>query len=106
MILEDYINYLNDNNANGVVSLFTENCHFNDGGARTVDAPDLIADGKEELRESLKIVFKQYKVNADIVKLNPNSMEYDVILGDSKLSCIGCATLKNGLIDEYVVRPR
>lgn len=105
MILEDYIKYLNERNANGVVSLFTENCHFNDGGARTINVPDLIADGKESLRESLKEVFGQYKVRAEITRLNPNSMEYDVLLGDTKLPCISCATLKDGLIDEYIVRP-
>ncbi len=106
MILEDYTKYLSEGNADGVVSLFTENCHFNDGGARTINVPDLIADGKDVLRDSLKAVFGQYKVKAEIVKLNPNSMEYDVILGDTKLPCIGCATLKDGLIDEYIVRPR
>ncbi len=106
MILNDYVKYLTAGDADGVAALFTENCHFNDGGARTINVPDLVVEGNNALLEALKGVFGQYKVKAEIIKLNPNSMEYDVVLGDSTLPCIGCATLKDGKIDEYIVRPR
>ena len=44
---------------------------------------------------------------AKIVKLNPNSMEYDVELAGLHIPCIGAATCnEDGLITEYIVRPR
>ncbi len=106
MILEDYVARMNAGDHVGVSQLFTENCHFDDGGARPLQVDDLVVDGREALNEAFKGVFGAYKVRSEIVKLNPNSMEYDVFLGDTKLECIGCATVKDGLIDEYIVRPR
>lgn len=98
MILEDYIARMNESDFEGIAQLFTEDCHFNDGGARPIGVADLVLDGREALKEAFKGVWELYKVKAEIVKLNPNSMEYDVYLGDIKLECIGCATLKDGLI--------
>ena len=44
---------------------------------------------------------------ANIVKLNPNSMEYDVFLAGLEIPCIGAATVnEEGKITEYIVRPR
>jgi hypothetical protein len=106
MILEDYIDRMNKSDFEGIAALFTEDCHFNDGGARPLGVPDLVVNGREAVREAFKAVWQQYEVKAGIVKLNPNSMEYDVFLGEVKLPCVGCATVKDGLIAEYVVRPR
>ncbi|MBF7097458.1 nuclear transport factor 2 family protein [Alkalibacter mobilis] len=106
MILEDYIARMNESDFVGISNLFTENCRFNDGGARPLQVDDLIVEGREALKKAFESVWENYKVRAEIVKLNPNSMEYDVYLGDVKLECVGCATLKDGLIDEYIVRPR
>lgn len=106
MILENYIDRMNASDFEGISQLFTENCRFNDGGARPLQVDDLIVDGREALKKAFEGVWKTYKVRGEIVKLNANSMEYDVFLGDIKLECIGCATLKDGLIDEYIVRPR
>ena len=50
MILEDYIAYMNKSDFEGIASLFTENCRFNDGGARTIGVDDLIANGREAVR--------------------------------------------------------
>ncbi len=105
-ILEKYVSCMCAGDTAGTVALFTEDCHFNDGGARTIGVDDLVVDGRLALEKALFEVMKNYKVNMKIVKLNPNSMEYDVFLGDVKLECIGCATLKGDLISEYVVRPR
>lgn len=106
MILEDYVACMNKSDFEGIASLFTEDCRFNDGGARTIGVDDLIVNGREALKKAFQSVWEVYSVKAEIVKLNKNSMEYDVFLGDVKLECIGCATLKDGLIDEYIVRPR
>lgn len=106
MILEKYITYMNNSDFEGIASLFTENCHFNDGGARTIQVDDLVVDGREALKKAFESVWENNKVRAEIVKLHTNSMEYDVYLGEVKLECVGCATLKDGLIDEYIVRPR
>jgi len=105
-ILETYVERMCAGDAKGTAELFTEDCHFNDGGARPIEAQDLVVDGRGALEQALAEVMKNFKVDMKIVKLNPNSMEYDVFLGDVKLECIGCATLKGDLIAEYVVRPR
>ncbi len=106
MILEDYVARMNKSDFDGISKLFTEDCKFNDGGARTINVEDLVVDSREALKKAFQAVWEEYDVRAEIVKLNNNSMEYDVYLGDTKLECIGCATLKDGLIDEYIVRPR
>jgi len=106
MILEDYIDRMNKSDFAGIAALFTDDCHFNDGGARPLGVPDLVVDGRAAVKEAFKTVWQQYQVQAKIIKLNPSSMEYDVFLGEVRLPCVGCATLKDGLIAEYVVRPR
>lgn len=106
MILETYIERMNQGDYQGVSELFTSDCHFNDGGARTIGVEDLVVDGSEALKQAFKAVFEAYKVRSEITRLNANSMEYDVYLGDIKLECVGCATLQDGLIKEYIVRPR
>ena len=106
MILEDYVARMNHGDFEGIAELFTDDCRFHDGGARTINVEDLVVEGREALKNAFQTVFGTYKVSSEIVKLNTNSMEYDVYLGDMKLECIGCATLKDGLIDEYMVRPR
>lgn len=107
-ILEEYVAGLNSGDQDKVAALFAEDCKFSDGGARTIDIDDLVADGREALRAAFGGVFGAYKVKAEIVKLNDHSMEYDVYLGDGDpLPCIGCATCNSdGLIEEYIVRPR
>ncbi|RUL54710.1 MULTISPECIES: nuclear transport factor 2 family protein [Lysinibacillus] len=106
MLLQDYVACLNKGDFEGLSNLFTEDCRFNDGAARTINVNDLVVDGREAIKSAFQSVFASNKIRAEVVKLNANSMEYDVFLGDVKLECIGCATLKNGLIDEYIVRPR
>lgn len=106
MLLKDYVALLNKSDYEGISNLFTENCRIDDGAARTINAPDLVAEGREALKEAFKAALENNNVRAEVVKLNANSMEYDAYLGDIKLECIGCATFKDGLIDEYIVRPR
>ncbi|MFC7684468.1 hypothetical protein [Ureibacillus sp. GCM10028918] len=106
MLLEQYVALLNKSDFEGISKLFTEDCRIDDGAARTLNAPDLVASGREQLREAFKLALENNKIRAEIIKLNANSMEYDCYLGDIKLECVGCATFKNGHIDEYIVRPR
>ena len=106
MIIENYIDNMNKSDFEGIAQLFAEDCHLDDGGARPLGVADLVVDGREALKAAFKAVWEQYQVRAEIVKLNPNSMEYDVFLGELKLPCVGCATMKDGLIAEYIVRPR
>lgn len=96
MILEDYVSRINTSDFEGISKLFTEDCRFNDGGARPLQVDDLVVEGREALKKAFENVWKTYKVKAEIVRFNPNSMEYDVFLGEVKLECIGCATLKMG----------
>ena len=97
---------MNKSDFEGISKLFTEDCRFNDGGARTLHVDDLVVVGREALKKAFESVWENNEVRAEIVKINTNSMEYNVYLGDIKLECIGCATLKNGLINEYIVRPK
>ncbi len=106
-ILEKYVAGLNSGNADQVAELYAEECDFVDGGARPFGFPDVVAHGKEEVRAAFKGVFETYKVEAKIVRLNPNSMEYDVELAGLHIPCIGAATCnEDGSIREYIVRPR
>ncbi|MBR0463303.1 MAG: nuclear transport factor 2 family protein [Clostridia bacterium] len=106
-ILEKYVAGLNAQDADAIAELYAENCSFVDGGARPNGFPDVVANGREGVREAFKGVFKQFTVKATIVKLNPNSMEYDVELAGLFIPCIGAATCDaDGKITEYIVRPR
>ncbi len=105
--LKIYVAGLNAGDCNAIAELFAEECDFVDGGARPNGFPDVVAHGKEEVRAAFKGVFETYDVKAEIVKLNPNSMEYDVFLAGLEIPCVGTATVDaEGKITEYLVRPR
>ncbi len=106
-VLEKYVAALNSANADQVADLFGQECDFVDGGARPFGFPDVVAHGKEGVYDAFAGVFTAYKVEAKIVRLNPNSMEYDVELAGLHIPCIGAATCyEDGKIKEYIVRPR
>lgn len=105
-MIEKYIEGLNKGDADKIAELFSEDCTFDDGGARPFGYDDLCAEGRENVRAAFKGVFNALTVKAEIVKQNPNSMEYNVTLGELSVPCIGAMTLKDGLIKEYIVRPR
>ena len=106
-VLEKYVAALNSGNADQVAELYAEECSFVDGGARPFGFPDVVAEGKDGVQKAFAGVFETYKVEAKIVKLNPNSMEYDVELAGLHIPCIGAATCdEEGKIREYIVRPR
>ena len=106
MLLEQYVALLNKSDFEGISKLFTEDGRVDDGAARTLNAPDLVANGRQQVKEAFKLALENNTIRAEVVKLNANSMEYDCYLGEIKLECVGCATFKDGLIDEYIVRPR
>jgi len=106
-VLETYVAGLNSGVAENVSSLFAEESDFVDGGARPMGFPDVVAHGRAEVQAAFAGVFATYKVKATIVKLNPNSMEYDVDLAGLYIPCVGTVTLDaEGKIKEYLVRPR
>ena len=106
-ILEKYVAGLNSHDPDAIAELYADECDFVDGGARPQGFPDTVASGKEGVRETFKNVFSLYDVKAEIVNMYPNSMQYDVHLAGFDIPCIGAATLdENGLIKEYIVRPR
>ena len=106
-VLEKYVAALNSGNADQVAELYAEECSFVDGGARPFGFPDVVAEGKDGVQKAFAGVFETYTVEAKIVKLNPNSMEYDVELAGLHIPCIGAATCdEEGKIKEYIVRPR
>ncbi len=106
MILEDYVNNMNAKNAQGIADLFAEDCVFSDGGGRPFGFPDIDLKGKEAVLNLFSGILVENEVKATIVKLNPASMEYDVDFGGILMPCVGMATVKDGLITEYIVRPR
>ena len=106
-ILRTYVAGLNAGDCDAIAELFAEQSDFVDGGARPFKFPDVVASGREQIREAFRGVFTTYEVKAEIVKMNPNSMEYDVFLAGLEIPCIGTATIdENGKIIEYLVRPR
>lgn len=106
-ILEKYVAGLNSHDADAIAELYADECSFVDGGARPNGFPDVVASGKEGVRETFKGVFQQFDVKATIVNMYPNSMQYDVFLAGLEIPCIGAATVdENGKITEYIVRPR
>lgn len=106
-ILEKYVAGLNAGNADQVAELYAEECSFVDGDTRPNGFPDVVAEGRECVRKAFEGVFDTYEVKATIVKMNPNSMEYDVELAGLTIPCIGAATCdEDGKIKEYIVRPR
>ena len=106
-VLQRYVAALNSGDADQVAQLFADSCEFVDGGARLQGFPDTVGSGREGVRETFRTVFSTYQVTAKIVRLNPNSMEDDVDLAGVHIPCIGAATLnEDGLIVEYIVRPR
>ncbi len=106
MILEDYVARMNAKDAKGISALFAEDCKFSDGGGRPFGYPDINVDGREGVYNLFEGILTENDVKATVVKLNPSSMEYDVDFSGTIMPCIGMATVKDGLITEYIVRPR
>ena len=106
-VLEKYIDASNAKDADRIADLFADECLFMDGAARPLGMPDFKAEGREAIRELYAGIFQSYDVSAKLVKLNPNSMEYDVLLNGMTVPCIGAATCnEDGKITEYMVRAR
>jgi hypothetical protein len=105
-LLEKYVDALSKGDAEMISSLFAKECYFNDGGGRLTGKPDLTANNRESVREIFAAIFQRAKFVVEIKRLNQHSMEYDVINGDVVNPCVGLVTEKDGLITEYIVRPR
>ena len=107
MVLEQYVERMNNKDAGGIAELFSENCLFNDGGGRPWGFDDIVVNGREGVYNVFAGVLTSNEVKAVIVKLNNSSMEYDVHFGEILMPCVGLVTVdKEGLISEYIVRPR
>jgi hypothetical protein len=105
--LEKYLLALNNGDAREVADLFAPQCLFNDGGGRLIGLEDIVLKSRDVLFIFLSALFACSKVEAKLVKLNDHSMEYDVHSFNSVLPCISAfSTDENGLITEYIVRPR
>ena len=95
-ILETYILHANAKNADKIADLFADECYFNDGAAKPFGMDTMIASGKRAVFELFSSIFASFEVvKAEIVKLNPNSMEYDVKLGDMSIPCVGAVSCDN-----------
>ena len=98
---------MNNKDSEGISLLFAEDCHFNDGGGRPWGYPDIVLEGREAVKNLFAGLLGTTDVKSTIVKLNPSSMEYDVQFGETLMPCVGLASLnEQGLIKEYIVRPR
>lgn len=107
MILEEYVKKMNAKDAKGIAALFAEECLFNDGGGRPWGFDDIVTNSSKGVYDVFANVLTNNEVIATIIKLNPASMEYDVQFGDILMPCVGTVTVnKEGLIQEYIVRPR
>jgi len=107
MVLQQYVDRMNNKDAKGISELFAKDCIFNDGGGRPWGFDDIVANGSEGVYGVFANVLTGNDVKSTIIKLNSASMEYDVQFGDILMPCIGTVTLdEDGLIKEYIVRPR
>jgi len=107
MILEKYVERMNDKDAEGIAELFAKECSFNDAGGRPWGFDDIVLSGSEAVLNLFSGILTAHEVKATIVKLNKASMEYDVQFGDILMPCVGTVTVnEEGLITEYIVRPR
>ncbi|MGX8700724.1 hypothetical protein [Caproiciproducens sp.] len=105
-VLEKYLAGINHGDAKEISGLFTEEGKFDDGARRTHGLPDLVAIGEERIQVLWAALFASYRMSARLIKLNENSMEYEVLIDGSTFPCIGAATLsKDGRIAEYTIRP-
>lgn len=105
--LQKYIEAANSKDPDGIADLFAEECVFSDGAARQLGMQDITANGKDNIRAVYAGIFQMYGIEAKIVKMNENSMEYDVLLNGMCVPCIGAATVNDeGRITEYIVRAR
>ncbi len=105
--LERYIAAINHNDAREVADLFASKCLFNDGGGRILGLEDIVIENREALFDFFSSLFAYSTIAANLVKLNGFSMEYDIHSSAGTLPCIGAMrTDENGLIVEYLVRPR
>ena len=107
MILEQYIEKLNNKDSDGLSKLFADECLFNDGGGRPWGFDDIVVNSREGVYNVFANVLNSNDVKAKVLKLNNASMEYDVHFGDILMPCVGVVTINtDGLITEYIVRPR
>lgn len=106
MILEKYVTRMHEKDATGIVELFAEDCEFNDYAGRPFGIPDIEVKGREGVLRLFQNFLGNHEVKAEIVKLGESSVEYNVTVGDMLTPCVGTATLKNGLISQYIVHPR
>ncbi len=107
-VLQSYIDGLNQSDAESIGSLFADGGRFSDGAGRLIGAADVTAVGPDAVRAVFERIFARRSVQARILKMNPHSMEYDVIRPDGTVfPCIGTVTVNaEGRITEYLVRPR
>ena len=107
MILEQYVDRMNGKDAKGISELFASECLFNDAGGRPWGFDDIVLNGREAVFGVFSAILAANDVKATIVKLNNASMEYDVQFGEILMPCVGMVTVnEEGLITEYIVRPR
>ena len=106
--MQNYVDALNSNNPENVGALFAEDGYFSDGATRLLKLPDGNGTGPKEVAAVFKGIMDQFHVRVEILKMNKQSMEYDVHLGDDiTLPCVGTVTLnEKGEIKEYLARPR
>ena len=105
---DKYVEALNKGDIEALAALFADDICFRDWGGRGMGMrKELCADGIDQLRKMYAGVFAGGPPVVTMVKQNKNSMEYDVKLGKFTLPVIGCAGFdENGLVNEYIVRPR
>ena len=106
--MQAYVDALNANDPEAVGAIFAEDGYFSDGATRLINLPDGNGTGPAEIAEIFKGIMGQFHVSVEIIKMNKQSMEYDVHLGDEiTLPCVGtCTVNEKGEVAEYMARPR
>ncbi len=104
--LLDYALALDNEDAQGIATLFSEHCYFSDGALRRMGRSDIEVRHSGDLAGVFTTLFSQYSFSVEIKQMLPHAMIYIVRLNGEAFPCIGCATLDGeGRISEYIIRP-
>jgi len=106
VILERYAEAINKSDPAMMASLFAPQCFFSAGGGRTRGAPDHICESREEVLQYFATVMGEIDMKAVVHRVNPGSMEYDIVVGDNVVNpCVGVVTVDAERVDRRTDRP-
>ena len=100
-LLEKYVEYAREGNAEKIASIFSEDADFYDEGPTALGHKTVIIKGRETIRGIFEKIFRAGGLDVSNVSINGNAMRYDVTIGGTKIRALGVMEEENGLISSY-----